>query len=614
MTAVLAHDPDDTVREVLELRQASSNTAVAKYNAVLAGAFPDQRIYGLLNYYGAHTGRWTSAGFNVHNLPREDSNDALAAIDAIRSGDLEQVRAFGPPLEVIASLARGLVVAPPNRLLLAGDFSTIEPRVASWFAEETWKLDNFRDFDETGDPLLDAHRVVGARMRGQPVDPTDDEARQHGKTVHMAFNYGGSVRVWREHVPNDPAQRRGDQERRRSDKFRQLHPAQTRFMYDLDKQALRCVRYRAAGAAQAPQLRDGRRHADPAPAERASAVLSARAHQARQIRQERRRLPQPCQKPRRRDVVRRLARALWCRRPRAICWSMRCSISTPPASTSSCTCTMRSSPRSTPPTSSTTASDSRPACLQAPAWAEGLPLAAKVRVGPRYIKTDAPIEIKADTIVEGGASIVATEVAPIQPQDGCFGDTEALANSDFHTTEPPGGSGFEHNLDHAENDDSDERVEAHICAQCHLNPPDGSERLSAYNDEWLHPHCEEAFIRARMAEEGLPWEMPTAAERRPTAAFGEAPPPPLPPRQISGGGAHDERGTGARPGPTTATKMMRGEGMVQKPRPHVIPMPRSTMANRSTTPSCDIAATISLTYLITRLPTERCFTIRAATS
>ena len=95
-------------------------------------------------------------------------------------------------------------------LLLAGDFTVIEPRIASWFAEETWKLDNFRAFDETGDPLLDAHRVVGARMRGQPVDPNDDEARQHGKTVHMAFNYGGSVRVWREHVPTTP-QRRRDQ-------------------------------------------------------------------------------------------------------------------------------------------------------------------------------------------------------------------------------------------------------------------------------------------------------------------------------------------------------------------------------------------------------------------
>ena len=137
VTAVLAHDPDDTVREVLELRQASSNTAVEKYNAVLAGAFPDRRIRGLLAYYGAHTGRWTSAGFNAHNLPREDADDALAAIAAIQSGDLERVRAFGPPLDVIASVARGLVVAPPGMLLLAGDFTTIEPRIAAWFADET---------------------------------------------------------------------------------------------------------------------------------------------------------------------------------------------------------------------------------------------------------------------------------------------------------------------------------------------------------------------------------------------------------------------------------------------------------------------------------------------
>lgn len=46
-------------------------------------------------------------------------------------------------------------------------------------------------------------------------------------------------------------------------------------------------------------------------------------------------------------------------------------------------------------------------------------------------------------------------------------------------------------------------MEVHICVHCHLDPPDGSERPSAYNDEWLHPRCEKAFIDARMAEEGL---------------------------------------------------------------------------------------------------------------
>ena len=128
---------------------------------------------------------------------------------------------------------------------------------------------------------------------------------------------------------------------------------------------------------------------------------------------------------------------------------------------------------------------------------------------------------------------VTTEAASIQPQDGCLGDTEVLADSDFRVSELPSGSGTEHNPVRAEHD---ERVEVHICAQCHLNPPDGSERPSAYNDEWLHPRCEEAFIRTRMAEEGLLWEAPTAAHVN-VAALGEAPPPLLPPRQINGSAA-----------------------------------------------------------------------------
>ena len=406
VTAVLAHDPDDTVREVLELRQASSNTAVEKYNAVLAGAFPDQRIRGLLNYYGTHTGRWTSAGFNAHNLPREDAADALAAIAAIQSGDLEQVRAFGPPLDVIARVARGLVVAPPSKLLLAGDFTTIEPRVASWFAEETWKLDSFRTFDETGDPLLDAHRVVGARMRGRPVDPNDDEARQHGKTVHMAFNYGASVRVWREHVPNDP---RSDEEIKAQevDKFRRLHPAQTQFMYDLDTQALRCVRYRE------PVQR--KRHSF----EMDGDTLILRLPSGRPLF-----YPRAHIKPGRfgKDVVayhnpanKNREDEMWYG-----AWLAHLVSSTSRDLLVNALFNLDAAGfdivlhvhdeivAEIDPANVERDRERFKACmLQAPAWAEGLPLAAKVRVGPRYIKADAPIEITAPTPIE--------PVVPVEP-------------------------------------------------------------------------------------------------------------------------------------------------------------------------------------------------------
>jgi CHC2 zinc finger/DNA polymerase family A len=446
VTTVLAHDPDDTVRTVLELRQASSNTAVAKYAAVLASAFRDQRIYGLLNYYGAHTGRWTSAGFNIHNLPREDSNDTLTAIDAIRRGDLERARTFGPPLEVIARLARGLVVASPDKLLLAGDFSIIEPRAASWFAEEKWKLDTFRKFDETGDPKLDAHRVVGARMRGQRVDPTDDEARQHGKTVHMALNYGGSVRVWREHVPDDP---RSDEEIKTQEinKFRQLHPAQTRFMFSLDEQALHCVRYRQPVQRQRHGfVMDGDTLILRLPSGRS--LFYRRAHL----------------KPGRfgKNVVayhnpaKNREDEMWYG-----AWLAHLVSATSRDLLVNALFNLDAAGfdiilhvhdeivAEIDPADVEHDRERFKACmLVAPAWAKGLPLAAKVRVGPRYIKTDAPIEIK----VESEASIVATEVASIQPQDGCLRDTEVLAASDFRTTELRSGPESEHKPVHAEND------------------------------------------------------------------------------------------------------------------------------------------------------------------
>jgi len=45
----------------------------------------------------------------------------------------------------------------------------------------------------------------------------------------------------------------------------------------------------------------------------------------------------------------------------------------------------------------------------------------------------------------------------------------------------------------------------HVCIHCKLDPPDGTERMIA-DDTWAHPRCEAAFIRARMAEEGLAQE------------------------------------------------------------------------------------------------------------
>jgi hypothetical protein len=528
IAAVLSHEPDDIVREVLELRQASSNTAVEKYRAVIVGAFPDQRIRGLLNYYGTHTGRWTSAGFNVHNLPREDSADALAVIAAIRSGDLEAVRAFGPPLDVIAGAARGLVIAAPGKLLLAGDFTTIEPRGASWFADEKWKLDSFRAFDETGDPLLDPYRILGARMRGVEVDPNDGKARQHGKTVTMAFNYGASVRVWRAFVPDDS---RSDEEIKAQevDKFRQLHPAQTRFMYDLDKQALRCVRSR--------QPLRYKRHGF----EMDGDTLILRLPSGRPLF-----YPRAHIRPGKfgRDVVayhnpaKNRVDEMWYG-----AWLAHLVSSTSRDLLVNALFNLDAAgfdivlhvhdeivAEIDPSNAERDRERFKTCMLQAPEWADGWPLAAKVRVGPRYLKADEPTPNEIAPKLIEAEPIAATQIAASQLQVGFFGATEIPDDTDKRTSEAPNGSAFEHNPVPGQNGGA--IPEAHICAQCGRNPPDGGERPSLHGELWLHAGCEEAFIHARMTEEGIPWEVFTTAAVPTLDPEPESPPPSIPPSEV----------------------------------------------------------------------------------
>jgi hypothetical protein len=65
-----------------------------------------------------------------------------------------------------------------------------------------------------------------------------------------------------------------------------------------------------------------------------------------------------------------------------------------------------------------------------------------------------------------------------------------------------------------------ESAKPRICAECCLDPPDGTEQLKPLNGGeglWLHRRCEDAFARRRMAEEGLPWTIPRSSAPAPTA-------------------------------------------------------------------------------------------------
>jgi DNA polymerase bacteriophage-type len=108
-------DIDPLVREVLHIRQAGGGSSAAKYRALLGRLSRDGRIRGVLFYCGAAaTGRWSSRGAQLHNLPRSNSDiDVEGAIEAVLTdtplGAIEFL--YGPPLIVASTLLRPVFIA-----------------------------------------------------------------------------------------------------------------------------------------------------------------------------------------------------------------------------------------------------------------------------------------------------------------------------------------------------------------------------------------------------------------------------------------------------------------------------------------------------------------------
>jgi DNA polymerase len=239
VAAVLAHNPKADVQRLLQLRQEGGKASASKLDTLLAMA-NNNRIYGTLKFHGAATGRWSGSGFQPHNLSRSAPADSEAAIGAVLSGDLARVAAIGPPIEVVANLSRSMICATPGKRLISADFSSIESRVLSWLAGENWKLDAFRRFDTTGDLALESYCVVATKVLGRTITPADEEGRQTGKYMELAFGYGGGLGAFRKIAPDaDFTEARIETFKKQ---WRAAHRQIVKFWGDLHKLLLHAVR------------------------------------------------------------------------------------------------------------------------------------------------------------------------------------------------------------------------------------------------------------------------------------------------------------------------------------------------------------------------------------
>jgi DNA polymerase bacteriophage-type len=235
-------DLPPAVHRVLELRLGGAQAAVKKIEALLARAGEDDRVRGSFRYHGAATGRWAGEGFQPQNLKRPVTEDLVAAIDAVATGDYQHVKQLYPqPLPVVGDCSRSTITAAPGCVLIGADFSSIESRILAWIAGEGWKIDAYRRFDATHDPRDEPYVQTAARILRVPPGTITKEQRGIGKVADLSLSYQGGLNAFRKFEPDKFTDAEVEVFKT---EWRAAHPAIVKFWFDIDRAAVYAVRER----------------------------------------------------------------------------------------------------------------------------------------------------------------------------------------------------------------------------------------------------------------------------------------------------------------------------------------------------------------------------------
>lgn len=178
----------DNVRRALEIRQALGKTSTKKYAAMMTAVCGDDRLRGILQFYGANrTGRWAGRIVQTHNLPQNKIPDIDDARELAAEKDFEAMEMlYGELSFVFSQLIRTAFIASEGCRFVVYDFSAIEARVIAWLAGEQWRLDVFKN---NGDIYCES----ASQMFHVPVEKhgINGHLRQKGKIAELALGYQG---------------------------------------------------------------------------------------------------------------------------------------------------------------------------------------------------------------------------------------------------------------------------------------------------------------------------------------------------------------------------------------------------------------------------------------
>lgn len=160
-TDLLEH-PDMRVQAAVSARLGVKSTIEETRTENLIGVSERGRLPIMLNYYGAHTGRFSGGDkMNLQNLPARGNNTIRRALKA-----------------------------PAGQLLISCDSSQIEARMVAWLAEQHDLVGAFAE-------NRDVYSEFASEVYGRTVTKADKIERFVGKTCILGLGYGMGAEKFR---------------------------------------------------------------------------------------------------------------------------------------------------------------------------------------------------------------------------------------------------------------------------------------------------------------------------------------------------------------------------------------------------------------------------------
>ena len=178
------------IKRAIRLKLLLSKAAVKKYDAMKRAKGEDNRVRGMLQYYGANrSGRWAGRLVQLQNLKKNKINDLSFARQLVKNGDMDTLSLLYDDIpEVLGQLIRTAFIPKTGHKFIIADFSAIEARVIAWLAGEKWRMEVFATHGKI-------YEASASQMFHVPIDQITKGSilRQKGKIAELALGYGGSV-------------------------------------------------------------------------------------------------------------------------------------------------------------------------------------------------------------------------------------------------------------------------------------------------------------------------------------------------------------------------------------------------------------------------------------